>query len=207
MSEKVEKIHVLKVEKLYPNSVLPYKPKTNTDSGFDLIAHNVTKIYSHNGSNSERLLEGDALKARFPENGVVELQQGERALVGTGLRMTIGPGYELQVRPRSGLALKQGLTVLNTPGTIDESFRNEVGVIILNTSRQSQRFKLGDPIAQIVPMKIELLEIIEEELELKTERGLDGFGSTDKFGRDFLANVTNPLGGDVDIKVGPFNFI
>jgi len=120
MSEKVEtRVHALRVEKLYPNAPLPYKPQSQTDSGFDVCAHNVKKIYAHLGSNGERLYEGDNLKLKFIDDGVFELQYAERALIGTGLKMTVGSGYEIQVRPRSGLALKKGLTVLNTPGTVN----------------------------------------------------------------------------------------
>jgi len=206
MSEKVEiTVPALRVEKLYPNSVLPYKPKTNTDSGFDVVAHNVKKIYGHFSSNGEIIYDDEKLKLKFVEDGVFELQQGERALIGTGLKMTVGPGYEIQVRPRSGLALKQGLTVINTPGTIDEAFRDEVGIIVLNTSRQVQRITLGDPIAQIVPAKVELLEIVEEKLDDNTERGLDGFGSTNK--SKFTDGMIAPIkmsGRSDDI---PFNFM
>ena len=176
MSDKV----TLKVEKLYENTALPEKPKTKTDSGFDVIAHNCIKIYAHHGTNSERELKGDLMKGKFVDTGVLELQQGERALIGTGLKMTVGPGYEIQVRPRSGNALKRGLTVVNTPGTIDEAYRGEIGIIVLNTSRQAQRIKLGEKIAQVVPMKVELLEVEECKLPENEDRGTDGYGSTDE---------------------------
>ena len=78
------------------------------------------------------------------------LDPGERALVPTGMCMEIPPGYEGQVRPRSGLALKQGLTVLNAPGTIDADYRGDVGVILVNTSKTAQTLEPGDRIAQIV---------------------------------------------------------
>ena len=150
----------LYVEKLHNDAKLPVKPTTNTDSGFDVFAYNVKQLYYHGGGNGEQCLKTDEqLERKFVEPGVIELQCNERALIGTGIKVTIGPGYEIQVRPRSGLALKKGLTVVNTPGTIDESYRGEIGIIVLNTSRKTQHIKLGDSIAQIVPMKIELLEL------------------------------------------------
>jgi len=198
---KKENKITLKVEKIYDNAPLPTKPTTETDAGYDIVAHNVKRIYAHFGSNSERILEDEDMEYKFVEPGVIELQQGERALIGTGLKMTVGPGYEIQVRPRSGLALKQGLTVVNTPGTIDEAFRNEVGVIIMNTSRKAQRIKLGDRIAQIVPKKVELLEIEETKLNDDTDRGKGGFGhSNDK---DFV----EPIDFGNKNKSTPFNFM
>ena len=124
--------------------------------------------------------------------------------------MTVGEGYEIQVRPRSGLALKQGLTVVNTPGTIDEAYRNEVGVIIMNTSRQTQHIKLGDRIAQIVPKKVELLEVVEEKLDDNTERGQGGFGSSNKKdskGRSFTEGMPETFVPSTTIKTTPFNFM
>jgi len=206
MAEKNEtRVHALRVEKLYDNAPLPVKSKTSTDSGFDVFAHNVQKIYAHGGSNGERCLEGNAMKGKFIDEGVFELQMGERALIGTGLKMTVGPGYEIQVRPRSGNALKRGLTVVNTPGTVDEAFRNEVGIIILNTSRQTQQITLGEAIAQVVPMKIELIEVIEEKLNDNTERGMDGFGSTNR--RDYEAGVMKPLALNIRDVDAPFNMM
>jgi len=203
MADETKSKITLKVEKLYDNAQLPTKPKTETDSGFDVIAHNVSRIYIHFGSNGENILENEFMESRFIEPGVFELQSGERALIGTGLKMTVGPGYEIQVRPRSGLALKQGLTIVNAPGTIDEAFRGEVGIILLNTSRKTQRIKLGDRIAQIVPIKVELLEIEETKLEDNTERGDNGYGSTNK--RNFTDGVIKPLDTNVSTKNTPFN--
>jgi len=168
----------LRVEKVYEDAPLPTKPTTETDAGYDVVAHNVSRIYAHFGTNGEKLLEGEAMEPKFVDPGVFKLESGERCLIGTGLKMTVGPGYEIQVRPRSGLALKQGLTIVNTPGTIDEAYRNEVGIILMNTSRQTQNITLGDRIAQIVPKKVELLEIVEEPLSNETERGTGGFGSS-----------------------------
>lgn len=168
----------LYVEKIEPDAVLPSKPTTNTDSGFDVVGIRVRQIYYHGGGNGEQCLKGEHLERKFVDAGVIELQCNERALIGTGLKVTVGPGYEIQVRPRSGLALKKGLTVLNTPGTIDESYRGELGIIIINTSRQAQTITLGESIAQIVPAKVLLPEIEEKVLD-KTHRGDGGFGHSD----------------------------
>lgn len=111
----------------------------------------------------------------------VSLNPGERKLIPTGLFMEIPLGYEGQVRPRSGLALKRGLTVLNTPGTVDADYRGEVGVILINKSSEVQVIEHGERIAQMVIAKHETPEIevvnSTEELE-STERGAGGFGST-----------------------------
>ena len=106
------------------------------------------------------------------------LAPGQRALVHTGLVMLLPPGYEAQVRPRSGLALKSGVTVLNTPGTIDSGYRGEVGVILANFGEADFQVKTGDKIAQIVVAPVTQPEIVETEDADETDRGADGFGST-----------------------------
>ena len=106
------------------------------------------------------------------------LAPGQRALVHTGLVMLLPPGYEAQVRPRSGLALKSGVTVLNTPGTIDSGYRGEVGVILANFGEADLQVKTGDKIAQIVVAPVTQPEIVETEDADETDRGADGFGST-----------------------------
>jgi len=106
------------------------------------------------------------------------IPSGEWKLVPTGLSIALPPGYEAQVRPRSGLALKQGVSILNTPGTVDADYRGEVGVILMNHSKQDLIIKRGDRIAQMIINKIEQVAI-EEVAELsETERGAGGFGST-----------------------------
>ena len=111
----------------------------------------------------------------------VVLAPGERKLIPTGLFMEIPVGFEGQVRPRSGLAFKQGLTVLNTPGTIDSDYRGEIGVILVNLSGEEKNIPHGERIAQMVFAKHEtaVIESVEslEALE-STERGAGGFGST-----------------------------
>ncbi len=101
-----------------------------------------------------------------------------RALVHTGLVMLLPPMYEAQVRPRSGLALKSGITVLNTPGTIDSGYRGEVGVILANFSNVDFKVAKGDKIAQLVIAPVTQPTIAETEIVDETDRGAGGFGST-----------------------------
>ena len=103
---------------------------------------------------------------------------GGRALVPTGLAMALPSGYEAQVRPRSGLALKRGVTVLNTPGTIDEGYRGEVGVILANFGNTDFVVEKGDRIAQMVIAPVTRAEIVEVSQVDETDRGTGGFGST-----------------------------
>lgn len=103
---------------------------------------------------------------------------GKRALVPTGLVMLLPPGYEAQVRPRSGLALKHGVTVLNTPGTIDSGYRGEVGVILANFGDSDFAVRKGDKIAQIVIAPVTQPDIVESDTVDSTDRGAGGFGST-----------------------------
>ena len=108
----------------------------------------------------------------------IELKPMERALVKTGLFLEIPVGFECQVRPRSGLALKKGISVLNSPGTIDADYRGEVGVILINMSNETFVVENGERIAQLVFAKVEQAQW-EEVSELSyTERGAGGFGST-----------------------------
>lgn len=150
----------IRIKKLHPDAVIP-KYATNGSSGFDLVA-----------------LED------------VSLKPGETKLVKTGLAIDVGPGYELQVRPRSGLSLKTSLRVANSPGTVDADFRGEVCVIMTNSSQYKTasfsteysiaEIKKGDRIAQgvicpVVQADIEVVDYLDE-----TERGAGGFGSTGK---------------------------
>ena len=106
------------------------------------------------------------------------LAPGRRALVHTGLVMLLPPGYEAQVRPRSGLALKSGVTVLNTPGTIDSGYRGEVGVILINLGDSEFQVRKGDKVAQLVIAPVTQPEIAEADAVDETDRGAGGFGST-----------------------------
>jgi dUTP pyrophosphatase len=108
------------------------------------------------------------------------LQPFERALVPTGLFIELPLGYEAQVRPRSGLAIKQGITCLNTPGTIDADYRGEIKIILVNLSQEEQVIHPGDRIAQMVIQKVEQVKwTVAEQLEA-TERNAGGFGHTGK---------------------------
>ena len=104
----------------------------------------------------------------------------ERVMVPTGLFVEIPEGYEAQIRPRSGLAIKQGITCLNTPGTIDADYRGEIKVILINLSAEEQIIHTGDRIAQMVIQKVEKIEWINSDELQVTERGEGGFGHTGK---------------------------
>jgi dUTP pyrophosphatase len=108
------------------------------------------------------------------------LQPMQRCLVPTGLYIQLPDGYEAQIRPRSGLALKQGITCLNTPGTIDSDYRGEIGVILINLSNELQHIHSGDRIAQMVISKVEKATFIQVSMLTNTERGAGGFGHTGK---------------------------
>ena len=106
------------------------------------------------------------------------LAPGARHAVATGFAIAIPPGYEVQVRPRSGLALKHGITCLNTPGTIDCDYRGEVKVILANLGTEPFEVKRGERIAQLVPAPVLRAEFVEVENLDETSRGAGGFGST-----------------------------
>lgn len=116
------------------------------------------------------------IRANLAEN--VVLHPMDRALIKTGLFLEIPAGFECQVRPRSGLALKKGLTVLNSPGTIDADYRGEIGVILINLSTETVVLENGERIAQLVFSKVEQAEWLPMEILSETERGAGGFGST-----------------------------
>jgi dUTP pyrophosphatase len=106
----------------------------------------------------------------------ITLQPLERKLIPTGLYIELPVGYEAQIRPRSGLALKRGLTVLNTPGTIDADYRGEIGVILINMSNEAQVIEPAERICQMVIAKHEQPRLIEVDVLGETERGAGGFG-------------------------------
>lgn len=122
------------------------------------------------------LSAGMDLRANLDET--VTLKSLERRLIPTGLYIELPQGYEAQVRPRSGLALKKGLTVLNTPGTIDADYRGEVGVILINMSSDIVTVEDGERIAQMVVSKHEVVSWEETDSLNHTERGKGGFGHT-----------------------------
>ena len=138
----------VKIKQLHPDALIP-QYQTLGAAGFDLHA-----------------LEDYKLSA------------GERVLVKTGLAFELQIGFELQIRPRSGLALKNGISVLNTPGTIDSDYRGEVGVLLINHSKEDFAIKKGDRIAQGVVARYERVEFeVCEELG-ESARGAGGFGSS-----------------------------
>jgi len=138
----------IKIKKLHPDAIIPNYAHEG-DAGMDVYSVEEAKLYSL-----------------------------ERRLIRTGLSFEIPKGYEIQVRPKSGLALKYGITIVNTPGTLDSGYRGELGVILMNTDKNIYEVKKGEKIAQIVLNKIEFAEI-EEVGELSgTTRGAGGFGST-----------------------------
>ena len=106
------------------------------------------------------------------------LSPGERHAVSTGFAIAIPPGFEVQVRPRSGLALKHGITCLNTPGTIDEDYRGEVKVILANLGSEPFEVRRGERIAQLVPAPVQKAQFAEVKELDETNRGGGGFGST-----------------------------
>lgn len=141
---------MIKVKRLTKNAVIPTYA-TSGSSGMDLCAVESVKI-----------------KAR------------EYVLVKTGLAIELEEGYEAQIRPRSGLALKSGITVLNTPGTIDADYRGEIGVILLNVSNKDFTVQEGDRIAQMVIQQIVKMPIVLTDSLKESDRGSGGFGSTGK---------------------------
>lgn len=138
----------LKVKRIRKDIILP-EYKTEGASGFDL------------SSSIDSLLKA-----------------GEFAVIPTGLIIEVPPGYEAQVRPRSGLAASNGIGVLNTPGTIDSDYRGEIKIVLFNFSDKDFNIRKGDRIAQLVISKIERVKIIEVENISGSERGTQGFGST-----------------------------
>ena len=110
----------------------------------------------------------------------ITLKSLERILIPTGLKVAIPEGYEIQVRPRSGLAIKHGITMLNTPGTVDSDYRGELKVIVVNLSNEAYTIEPNERIGQFVLNKIEQIEFIEVEELDSTERGEGGFGHTGK---------------------------
>ena len=121
---------------------------------------------------------GADVRANLPDRGGIVLQPGERKLVPTGLRIAIPAGYEVQIRPRSGLALKHGITLPNTPGTIDSDYRGPLGVILMNAGQEAFTVRHGERIAQMI-----VAPVLQAAFELAegldgTARGDGGFGST-----------------------------
>lgn len=121
---------------------------------------------------------GADIRANLPGGEALTLDPGARALIPTGLRFEIPEGYEVQVRPRSGLALKHGITLVNAPGTIDSDYRGPVGVIMINTSNEAFTIEHGMRIAQLVVAPVTRADFVSVDDLSQTARGAGGFGST-----------------------------
>ncbi len=124
------------------------------------------------------LAAGVDLRAAIDPDTAVVLQPGERALIATGLAMALPPGYEAQIRPRSGLAYKHGISVVNSPGTIDADYRGEVKILLINHGRQAFSINRGDRIAQMIIAPITQAVFNVVDTLSKTQRGAGGYGST-----------------------------
>ena len=143
---------ILRVKKLYEDALIPLRAHPG-DAGLDLFAY-------------------------LPNGRGTNIIPGNVMLVKTGIAIELPSGYEAQIRPRSGLALKHGVTVLNTPGTIDEGYRGEIGVILINHGKNLFAVSPGMKIAQLVVKPITPVEIELVEEMTDTQRGSGGFGST-----------------------------
>jgi len=139
-----------------------------------IINHSKNKLPHYETTGSA----GMDIRANIPE--AIELAPMERTLVPTGLHIELPTGYEAQIRPRSGLAIKKGLTLVNTPGTIDSDYRGEIKIIIINLSTQTQKIEPAERIAQMIIAKYEQISWELTDNLSDTKRGSGGFGSTGK---------------------------
>ena len=124
---------------------------------------------------------GFDLRAWVTDEDVIKINPGERMLIDTGISVEIPVGYEIQVRPRSGLALKRGISIVNTPGTIDADYRGKIGIILINHGSEVFEVKNGDRIAQAVMAPVcdaSMVELINTDEFSETKRGAGGFGHT-----------------------------
>lgn len=148
---------------------------------FETMSISVKIVNTSNNPLPQYATEGSAgldLRASIETN--IELQPLERRLVPTGIFIELPAGYEAQVRPRSGLAVKQGLTCLNSPGTVDSDYRGEIKILLINLSAEAQIIQHGDRIAQMVVQKVEKISLQQVEILSETSRSEGGFGSTGK---------------------------
>ena len=154
----------MEVEEVYDVQIEPVEVKITADEGASLPCY---QTEGSSGADIRALLT-------FP----VTLGAGQRMLIPTGLRVEIPVGFEAQVRPRSGLALKHGVTVLNSPGTIDSDYRGEIKVLLANLSDEPFTVNSGDRIAQLVVCPVVRSRFVRVDTLDETSRGADGFGST-----------------------------
>jgi len=143
------------------------------------------KVYnaSSNALPAYETIGSAGMDVRAMLNDTMIIKPGERVIIPTGLYVEIPVGYEIQVRPRSGLAFKKGITVLNTPGTVDSDYRNGIGVILINLGTEDFAIEPGDRIAQLVlneVPQIQWVPVYSQDALSSTDRGLGGFGSTGK---------------------------
>lgn len=141
------------------------------------------KVYNESPNSLPQYETSGAAGLDVKANENVTIKPGERVLVKTGLFVEIPEGYELMVRPRSGLAIKHGITVLNSPGCVDPDYRGNVGVILINHGSSDFEIRVGDRIAQLVLNKVEKIDwqtVISKDELSSTNRGSGGFGSTNK---------------------------
>jgi dUTP pyrophosphatase len=124
------------------------------------------------------LAAGLDLLAAVPAGAPIAIAPGSRALVPTGIAIALAAGYEAQIRPRSGLAVRHGLTVLNSPGTIDSDYRGEIMVLLVNLGQESVTIERGMRVAQLVVASVTRVHILEVSAIEQTARGTGGFGST-----------------------------
>jgi dUTP pyrophosphatase len=141
----------------------------------------IVKIVNESSNALPQFETGGSAGADVRSNHSVTIQPGGIELIKTGLFVEIPYGYEIQIRPRSGLALKHGVTVLNSPGTIDADYRGEIGVILINHGTLPYAIIKGERIAQMVVAKVEHAQWqLVGSLDTSTKRGINGFGSTGK---------------------------
>lgn len=179
----------LVIHKMFDDAITPSKTH-QTDSGFDLYVHRFIKsICGRNGLDFEQTYDE---ATRFVDK-TMTLNPGDRVLIGTGIKAKVDVKdssslklfqynfdmvFELQIRPRSGTAFKRGLTIINSPGSVDVSFRGELLCALINHSNSPQTIEIGERIAQLVPAPV-LLPTLEEDVILdETTRGAGGFNST-----------------------------
>ncbi|MCK9440282.1 MAG: dUTP diphosphatase [Methanothrix sp.] len=173
-------------EKVYEDAKIPVR-LTEYSSGYDVFAYKIIKIYTHEETENITIpfsnVKHKEIKEKILDVSLEEyiMKPNDRILVDVGGRVTVGKDYEIQVRSRSGLSLKQGVVVENSPGTIDCDYRGILGVILINDSLVERKISRGDRIAQIVVQKVELLdlEVVDKLPHIDNNLRVDGgFGHT-----------------------------
>lgn len=187
MEELTKELKELEDLKNLMDQIENMNESSNFDEVFNFADFKIKTKFTNNSNNPdpEYAKVGDSgfdIRANLTEP--ITLKPLDRVLVPTGLRFELSSNTELQVRPRSGMALKHGISVLNTPGTVDEGYRGEVSIIAINLSNEEYTIKHGERIAQGVIMNVVgqgISELIKVNDLSSTERGSDGFGSTGKY--------------------------